>query len=79
VAIQTLRFYEKEREVALLHERSDLARRIQDDVIQIIYGAGLLLQGVDMDNPEAIVWRVAEVQQRLDMAITHLREHLMTR
>jgi len=77
VVISTLRFQEKQQEVAVIQEYARLAPVINDNVLQTLYGAGLLLNGLDYAHPDAAQQQVREVQARLDVAIQNLREHLL--
>jgi GAF domain-containing protein len=76
VVISNLRYQEKRQEIAVIQEHARLAPVIRDNVLQTLYGAGLLLNGLDYDDPEAAQQQVREVQSRLDIAIKNLREHL---
>jgi GAF domain-containing protein len=77
VVINNLRYQEKRQEVAVIQEHARLAPMINDDVLQTLYGAGLLLNGLDYDDQEKARQQVSEVQARLDIAIKNLREHLL--
>ncbi|HEC22268.1 MAG TPA: GAF domain-containing protein [Chloroflexi bacterium] len=77
VVIQSLRYHRQAQELALLQERERLARQLQDDVLQAMYGAGLLLGTLDLHDPDRAAGQVAEIQARLDDAILRLREHLL--
>ncbi len=77
VVIQTLRFHRKNEEVAAIHARAQMALKIQDDVLQTLYGVGLLLSTLDLGNAEQAAAQILDVQDRLDQAIEHLRQHLL--
>lgn len=77
VVIQTLRYHKKNEELAVIRAQARLAPKIEDDVLQTLYGAGLLLGTIDLSEPTRAAAQIRDVQQRLDQAIRHLREHLM--
>lgn len=77
VSIQSLRYHKKQEEVAVVAAQARLAPKIQDDVLQALYGAGLLLGTLDFANPDTASRQVRDVQGRLDSAIQHLRSHLL--
>lgn len=77
VSIQTLRYHKKQEEVAVIAAKARLTPKIEDDVLQALYGAGLLLNGLDLSDPAKADAQVRDVQQRLDSAIRHLRGHLL--
>jgi GAF domain-containing protein len=78
VVIQTLRYHEKQEELALVRAKAQLAPKIQDDVLQVLFGAGLLLNSVNLDSPEQAQGQIQDVKNRLDEAIHHLRDHLLS-
>ncbi len=78
VVIQTLRYHKKNEELAVIRAQVRLAPRIEDDVLQTLYGAGLLLGTINLNEPMQAAAQIRDVQQRLDRAIRHLREHLMS-
>ncbi len=77
VSIQTLRYHKKNEEVAVVQARARLAPKIEDDVLQALYGAGLLLGTLDLDHPDRAAEQIRDIQTRLDSAIEHLRTHLL--
>jgi GAF domain-containing protein len=77
VAVQSLRYYRQEQELAVIRAQARLAPQIEDTVLQTLYGAGLLLNTLDLTHPDHAAVQVHDVQQRLDTAIKHLREHLV--
>jgi GAF domain-containing protein len=77
VSIESLRYHKKNEELALVQARARLAPKIEDDVLQALYGAGLLLDALNCEHPAETASRVQAIQQRLDEAINHLREHLL--
>lgn len=77
VSIQTLRYHKKNEEAAIVQARARLAPKIEDDVLQALYGAGLLLGALDLDQPERAAKQIRDIQMRLDSAIEHLRAHLL--
>ncbi len=78
VVIQTLRYHKKNEELAVIRAQARLAPKIEDDVLQTLYGAGLLLSTLDLSDAAQAAAQIRDVQQRLDRAIRHLREHLMS-
>jgi GAF domain-containing protein len=77
VSIESLRYHKKNEELALVQAHARLAPKIEDDVLQALYGAGLLLNALNCEHPAETASRVQAIQQRLDEAINHLREHLL--
>lgn len=77
VSIQTLRFHKKHEEVAVIASNARLAPKIEDDVLQTLFGAGLLLNTVNLDDPAVAAEQIRDIQGRLDSAILHLRAHLL--
>lgn len=76
VVIRNLRYQEQVRNVGLLQERARLAHQLQDDVLQAMYGGGLLLNAIDLTNAESAAEQLQQVQGLLSEAIDHLRAHL---
>lgn len=76
VVIQTLRDLARQEEMAVLRAQARLAPRIEDDVLQALYGAGLMLNRLELCD-EAITGQVQAIQKTLDNAIRNLRSHLM--
>lgn len=75
--IQNLRYQQKAAELARLREHEALSRELQDNVLQTLYGSGLLLGDINLeDNPDAAA-RLKEVQAGLGMAVDYLQGHLM--
>ena len=77
VVISNLRYHEKQEELAVIREHTRLAPVIEDDVLQTLYGAGLLLNTLNYESAAEARSQVGEIQGRLDVAIRHLREHLI--
>ena len=73
-AIQNVQLHSL-REAAVVHEdRERLARDLHDRVIQRIFGAGLMLQGMSSGvAPEALPERLTAVIEQLDEGIKELR------
>jgi GAF domain-containing protein len=75
--IQGLRYQKKSAEVTRLREHAALGRELQDNVLQTLYGSGLLLSQIDLsDKPDAAA-QLNEVQASIGMAVDYLRGHLM--
>lgn len=77
VSVQTLRFHKSNEEVAAVRATAQLAPLIEDEVLQAMFGAGLLLSTLDVTDETRAKAQIADIQQRLDEAIRHLRSHLM--
>jgi signal transduction histidine kinase len=61
--------------VALLEDRSRIARDLHDNVIQRLFAAGLSLHSVDLDGvPPPVRSKVHAVNDLLDQAITEIRK-----
>jgi signal transduction histidine kinase len=61
--------------VALLEDRSRIARDLHDNVIQRLFGAGLALHSVDMAAMQApVATKVAMVGEMIDQAISEIRK-----
>lgn len=78
VIIQSLHYHQQHEEMAVVMAQAALAPKIEDDVLQALYGAGLLLGTLNLNDPEAAEEQVRDIQSRLDSAIKHLRSHLLT-
>jgi GAF domain-containing protein len=78
VVIQNLRYHQQAQALALLESREAIARQLQDDVLQAMYGVGLQLGALDLENPEDTASQVGEIQHLLDDAILRLRAHLLS-
>lgn len=76
--IQNLRYQEKAREVALFQEREEIVRELQDNVVQAMYGVGLLMDNLDMTDPEQAGELIHDLRMHLDNAIEQLRSHLLS-
>jgi len=75
--IQSLHYQKKAAELSRLREHEALGRELQDNVLQTLYGSGLLLGHIDLsDRPEA-AGQLKDVQAGLALAVEHLRDHLM--
>ncbi|ONI61270.1 hypothetical protein ALI44B_12475 [Leifsonia sp. ALI-44-B] len=60
--------------VALLEDRARIARDLHDNVIQRLFGAGLALNGMDLDAlPEPARARIDGVSDLLDEAVAEIR------
>jgi GAF domain-containing protein len=77
VIIQNLNYQEHTRQLTLLREREEIARQLQDDVLQKLYGVGLLLGNVNLADPEGARNTFLEAQAHFDLAIENLRAHLL--
>lgn len=75
--IQTLRYLDQSHTLELLEERHRAASMLQDDVLQTMYGAGLLLHTLNLDDRDMALAQIQGVQRQLDSAITHLRQFLL--
>jgi GAF domain-containing protein len=75
--IQSLRYQKKVAELARLREHETLGRELQDNVLQTLYGSGLLLGQIDLDDKVSATARIKDVRSGLDVAIDYLRGHLM--
>jgi GAF domain-containing protein len=78
VVIQSLRYHQQAQTLALLEAREQIARQLQDDVLQAMYGVGLQLGALDLQNPEGAASQVGDIQHLLDGAIRRLRAHLLS-
>jgi GAF domain-containing protein len=78
VVIQNLRFHQQAQALALLESREQIARQLQDDVLQAMYGVGLQLGALDLRSPEDAASQVGDIQRLLDDAILRLRAHLLS-
>jgi GAF domain-containing protein len=76
VVIQSLRYQEQSLDLAMLNEREAFARDLQDDVLQAMYGVGLLMENLALDDPARIKEDVAKIRASLSEAIESLRQHL---
>jgi GAF domain-containing protein len=77
VVIQSLHYHQQAQRMAVLQARQQTARLIEDHVLQAMYGAGLLLGTLDLNNPSSAAARIQDIQAQLDNAITSLRQHLL--
>lgn len=77
VSIQTLRYHKKHEELAVIAANARLAPKIEDEVLQTLFGAGLLLNTINLDDPKMAAEQLRDIQERLDKAILHLRAHLL--
>lgn len=75
--IQSLRYQHKVAELARLREHETLGRELQDNVLQTLYGSGLLLGQIDLTGNPKAAEALAQVQAGLGMAVDYLRQHLM--
>jgi GAF domain-containing protein len=78
VVIQSLHYHRQAQKMAVLQARQQTARLIEDNVLQAMYGAGLLLGALDLSDPSSAAARIQDVQAQLDSAITSLRKHLLS-
>lgn len=76
VVIRNLHYQEQARQMALYRERETIARQLQDDVLQQIYGIGLMLRTLDVHSERAD-YQLARVRTHLDTIIERLRQHLL--
>jgi signal transduction protein with GAF and PtsI domain len=75
--ILNLRYQHKASEVARMRDHEATGRALQDDVLQTLYGSGLLLAQVDLGDKTDAETRLKQVQASLGQAIDHLRAHLL--
>lgn len=76
VVLQILRYHEKTQELAILNEREVIARQLEDDVLQAMYGVGLLMKHLDLKNTERAGRDLEVIRETFDEAIERLRRHL---
>ncbi len=76
VVIEGLQYHRQAHRIALLQQREALAAQLQDDVLQTMYGAGLLLHTLNLRDPEQAATDLQNVRALLDTAIERLRQHL---
>ena len=75
--IQSLRYHKNAADLSRLREHEALGRELQDNVLQTMYGSGLLLGQIDLDDKANASARIKDVQAGLDVAVEYLRGHLM--
>ena len=78
VVVQNLRYHQQAQALALLEAREGIARQLQDDVLQAMYGVGLQLGSLDLQDPAGAASQVGDIQRLLDEAILRLRAHLLS-
>lgn len=76
VVVQSLLYQKQSLDLAMLSEREAFARELQDDVLQAMYGVGLLMDNLTLDDPAQIKEDVAKIRASLSEAIESLRQHL---
>ena len=76
VVIQSLRYQQQSLDLAMLHEREEFARDLQDDVLQAMYGVGLLIDNLSLENPEQASEEIKTIRGNLNEAIESLRGYL---
>ncbi len=76
VVIQSLLYQQQSLDLAMLNEREQFARKLQDDVLQAMYGVGLLIDNLSLDDPERTSEEIAAIRGSLNEAIENLRGHL---
>lgn len=76
VVLQILRYHEKTQELAILNERTMIARQLEDHVLQAMYGVGLLLNHLDLENTARAKHDLEVIRETFDDAIERLRQHL---
>jgi GAF domain-containing protein len=77
VVLQTLHYHEQTQELAIIREREVIARQLEDDVLQSMYGVGLMLNNLDLHNPERAERDITVIRETFDSAIESLRRHLL--
>jgi nitrate/nitrite-specific signal transduction histidine kinase len=77
VVLQTLLYHEQSQDLAISRERETIGRELEDDVLQGMYGVGLLLNNLDMNNVERAERDLAAIRETFDDAIERLRAHLL--
>lgn len=78
VVIQGLRARQQEHELAMLKEREEIARQLQDEVLQQMYGVGLLLGNIDLRHPDQASKQIADIRSLFGDTIERLRQHLLS-
>jgi GAF domain-containing protein len=76
VVIQSLRDHEKTQQLAIMREREAIAAQLQDDVLQAMYGVGLLMGTINLNQPEQVARDLHDIRMTFDDAIERLRLHL---
>jgi GAF domain-containing protein len=76
VVLQMMRYHEKTQELAVLNERESIARQLEDDVLQAMYGVGLLMKHLDLRNTDRAERDLGVIRETFDDAIERLRRHL---
>jgi GAF domain-containing protein len=77
VVLQTLHFHKQTQELAVLHEREVIARQLEDDVLQAMYGVGLLLNNLTLSDTERAARELDAIRETFDEAIERLRKNLL--
>lgn len=77
VVLQNLRFHEQTRELAIAQDREVIARQLEDDVLQSMYGVGLLLNNLNVSDPARAASDINAIRETFDEAIESLRRHLL--
>lgn len=76
VVIQSLRDRERTQQLAIMREREAIARELQDDVLQAMFGVGLLMGNIDLSEPRQAAHDLQDIRVTFDDAIERLRRHL---
>lgn len=77
VVVQTLHAQKREHELDLLRQREAIARQLQDDVLQALFGVGLLLSNLSLNDPARATQEIGAIRETFDDAIERLRRHLL--
>ena len=79
IVIQNVRLHTLQQTAAVQEDRTRLARDLHDRVIQRIFGAGLMLQGMTAGvAPDELPERLSAVIAQLDEGITELRSTIFS-
>jgi GAF domain-containing protein len=76
VVVQSLLYQQQSLDLAMLSEREAFARQLQDDVLQAMYGVGLLIDNLSLEDPVKASEEIKTIRGSLNVAIESLRGHL---
>ena len=76
VVVQSLLYQQQSLDLAMLSERETFARQLQDDVLQAMYGVGLLIDSLSLEDPAKASEEIKTIRGSLNEAIESLRGHL---